>query len=439
MAEFRINRREVVLGGAASGLAASTASASAACLPGGASADPALLKQLDQDLKTHASFGVKLSGGQGDRQTADWIAGRLEAAGFTVERTAVTVPGFAPEKTRLTLEGGPSAELFVQAPATVTPRGGVTAKVKLVYSVHQAPAAAGAIAIVVLPFGRYAALFSGVVGSMLDAAMAAKPAGVVLVPSGPTGEVVGLNTRLTPQPAPWAMLAPHDLDKFEAALTGETEGTLFVTGSTASRQSQNVIAKRERGPDWLVFSTPRSGWFQCVGERATGTAALLELAQWAARTYPELSILAINSGGHEYDFVGMHQAMKSDLPAPEKTKLWVHLGATLATRDAQQLGGRMMGMLPSADPQRILMATDKITPIAKQAFAGLTGYEVPVAVVPGAGELGGIVAKGYDKAFAGLGLHRWFHTRLDDLKTVDAKLLLPVVEAHRSVMKSVLG
>jgi hypothetical protein len=439
MAELNINRRDVVLAGVASGLVASPASGLAACLPDGRTSNPDLLRQLDQDLKTHASFGIKLSGGMGDRKTGDWIAGRLKAAGFSVDRPAVTVPAFDPSETRLVLNGGHSIELFAQAPATVTPKDGVTAKVELVYSTHQARSATGAIAVVVVPYGRHAALFTGLVAPILDAALAAKPAAVVLVPTGPTKEVIALNTRLTPQPVPWAIMAPRDLPKLEEALGPDKRATLLVTGQSGSRQSSNVIATRKSGPNWLVLSTPRTGWFECVGERGTGTAAFLELAQWATRTYPDLSILAMNSGGHEYDFIGTREATRSAPTPPERTKLWVHIGATLAARDAQQLGDRVTGMLPSADPQRVLMTTDTIASIAKDAFAGLSGYERPIAVVPGAGELGGIVAKGYDKAFAVLGIHRWLHTRLDDLEKVDAGLLLPVVEAHRSVMKSVLG
>jgi Zn-dependent M28 family amino/carboxypeptidase len=56
-----------------------------------------------------------------------------------------------------------------------------------------------------------------------------------------------------------------------------------------------------------VISTPRSGWFDCVGERGTGTAVFLELARWAVDRFPDHSIHLVNAGAHEYYFAGSHK------------------------------------------------------------------------------------------------------------------------------------
>lgn len=398
-----------------------------------------LLAQFSADLKTHAGFGIKRSGSQGDRATAGWISQRLKASGFSVETLPFDVPFFEPKKAELSFAGGKSTSLFVQPVAVTTPEAGITAPVVPVYSIYDAPAVEDKIAVVILPYGRYAAIFVGEVERLLSATAKARPRAIVLVTTGPTGKAVGLNTRAEPVvPMPLAFLAPEDLEGVREFVATRATATLVVEGDAGLRPSWNVIGRRERGDRWLALSTPRTGWFDCASERGTGTAVFLELADWAARHYPDLSIVALNGGAHEIDFGGIHEAM-AYAPPPERTAVWAHIGAALATRQAHLLGGRNLGLLNIAESERIVMATDPMMDAAAKYFAGLPGLETPAEVMPGAGELGDIVARGYKNAFAVLGLHRWFHTSEDTLDKTDAKLLLPVYEAHRRMIQGALG
>jgi hypothetical protein len=68
-------------------------------------------------------------------------------------------------------------------------------------------------------------------------------------------------------------------------------------------------------------------------------------------------------------------------------------------------------------------------------FAGLAGLDEPGLVRPQAGELSTFTDLGYEKAFACIGQHRWFHTVGDTLDCVDAGLLLPVVRAHQDTIR----
>jgi hypothetical protein len=401
-----------------------------------------LREQLAEDLASHAAFGDKISGGQGDLATAEWIAGRLERSGYSIETTKFDIPSFDARETKLTI-GANAIDIFAQPVVVATPPTGITAPVALVHDVYEAVGARDKIALIVLPFERHASVFSRTVAPLLNAAVQAGAKAAVLVPTGPTGKIVALNTRLTPvAPIAVAVIAPAEIPAVLKAIQGDQPATLTITGTSGTRTTPNIVGTRKRGLSWLVISTPRTGWFGCVGERGTGTAAFLELCAWAAQQFPELSVLAINSGGHEYDFSGMHRAMGSAPPA-EQTLLWAHLGAGLATRDSLDLGGRdvggrELGLLPSADPQRVLMTTDNLRVDATAAFAGISGLERPIPILPGAGELSGMIDHGYRRAFAVLGIHRWFHTRDDGLDKVDAGLLLPVVEAHKRIISAAL-
>ncbi|WP_413791822.1 MULTISPECIES: hypothetical protein [unclassified Pseudomonas] len=395
-----------------------------------------LLQQLQRDLEKHAALGDKGSGGKGDRGTADWIASRLKASGYVIEEQNVSLPHFETVRSELAWEGH-KVQVKPQPVVVSTSTAGLTAKAVLIHDPSQAPEASGKIAVLVLPHDKHAALFMGQAGRFLEAAVKAAPAAIVIVPVGPTGGIVGLNTRLKPMTdVPIVVMAPSDLPSLIPAIMQDRSITLTVSGQASQRDTVNLIGRRVAGKKWLVISTPRTGWFSCVAERGTGTAAFLHLAQWAAKRFADHSICVINSGGHEMDFAGMHKAVPL-APPPEATAIWTHIGAGLATRDCLDLASRDTPFfLPSADPQRALMVSPALMDKATRVFAGLPGLERPLNALKGKGELSGIIERGYLNAFAVLGVHRWFHTQEDTLEKVDASLLIPVVEAHKSMIEA---
>jgi hypothetical protein len=85
------------------------------------------------------------------------------------------------------------------------------------------------------------------------------------------------------------------------------------------------------------------------------------------------------------------------------------------------------------------MATEKARDAVIASFAGLEGLENPGVVQSQAGELSTFTDMGFDKAFACIGQHRWFHTTGDTIDCVDARLLLPVVRAHQATIARLVG
>ena len=433
---MKTNRRQVISAGLSLPFAAALAGRGEAAAKEMASDAPAIA-QIADDLEKYASFGIMRSGRPGDLGAAKWISDRLSAAGFAVESLPVPVPHFDAAKSAVTV-GDQEIEVAPQPIVVPTDASGIHAQAVLVRDDYDARHAKDKIAFVVLPFGRHAAIFSPGILSLLNAAVDAGAKAVVIVTTGPTGLVIALNTRLKPMaPVPIALMASRDLPVIARAIADGKEVTLTVTGKAEELQTTSLIARRKAGKHWLAFSTPRSGWYSCVGERAPGTAIFLEMCDWAAKRFPDLSLFAINSGGHELDFVGMHEAIKKG-PPPGDTLIWTHLGAGLATRDLLEIGVRQITMLPTADPQRVMMASKPLMDNVTKAFDGISGYERPIPAISGAGELSGIIDLGYEKAFAGLGVHRWCHTPEDSLDKVDARLVLPVLEAHKAVVEQVV-
>jgi hypothetical protein len=392
--------------------------------------------RLAADLERHASFGAKFSGGPGDTATAAWIAGRLRRAGYAVAETTFAAPFFIERAARLA-SGDAVVGVVPQAPVLVTGAGGITGRLALVEDA--VGEVRGRIALVVAPFARHAALFPDRgIGATVRAAAEGGAAAVVIVTTGPSGEAVALNA---PEDGPFvgvptAVLAPKRAAPFVAAARAGAEATLTLDGEATHRPSPNVVARLERGHRWIAVSTPRSGWFDCVGERGTGTAVFLALAEWVAQRFPRESVFLMNTGGHEYFFAGSHRVLHEAPPAAA-TAVWAHIGATLAARDATLRDGRLV-MLDTVDAGRTLMATASAQVAARAAFRGLAGLEEPVAVRPQAGELSTFTDRGYEHAFAVLGQHSWFHTVEDTLERVDARLLLPVLRAHQRTIERVV-
>jgi hypothetical protein len=401
--------------------------------------DPAATARLQRDLEIHASFGLKFAASGGDHATADWTAERLRGLGYRVDVPEFDAPFFVPRLTEMAV-GTVTAQLVPQAPVATTGPAGVEAELSIVGEDGAIGDVAGKIALIITPFARHAALFpTRGIGMTVRRAVDAGAVGVVIVTMGPSNEAVALNCPDAGPfvPVPLAVLAPKDAAPMIAAARAAARARVVIDGEATRRPCKNVIGRLERGSEWIAMSTPRSGWYHCVAERGTGQAAFLEIADWLTGMFPRHSIFVMNTGAHEYFFAGSHHALEH-APPPDRTRVWAHIGATLAARDAIEVDGQW-GMLDTVDPDRRTMATPLALDAVKSNFAGLVGLDEPGEVRPQAGELSTFTDMGFDKAFACIGLHRWFHTVGDTIDRVDARLLLPVVTAHKATIRELVG
>jgi hypothetical protein len=382
----------------------------------------------------YQSFGDKASGGPGDTASGAWLEGELKRLGYDVRRQVIETPAYDGDAT-LTA-GSARAAVIPAATVVPTPAGGVSGPLYL------AGAGKGpGIALIVLPYARWSTMV-GQVERRVRAAFAAGASAAVVVTTGPTGEACALNTPVDRAlfDRPVAILAPKDAEPFlQAAARGET-ATLTMAGRSYRRPAFNVTARLDRGAArTLVISTPRSGWFGCAGERGTGLAAWWLGSRWAARAKLPVNVALIATSGHEYEYAGGERFIAELAPKPKDTALWVHFGANVAARDWHERGP-VLSPLPSADPQRFLLASPALVAAARTAFAGQPGLEQPYAADPAqtAGELASILKAGYDPLIGIFGSHRFHHTRSDDLRCVSPALIPPVAEAMTKVISGVL-
>ena len=425
------SRRKVVGGAATLGVASAARPAAAA-----AGSDARWLQSV---LERYAGFGDKASGGPGDEACGAWLEGELARAGYACSRQMFETPYFEPRQASLVCDAARAA-VIPQAVVVATGASGVTGPLRRADSAGEL---AGAIALVVLPFKRWASIADPQAARPLVEALQRGAAGAVLVTTGPSGEAIALNvtSKRVVFDRPVAVLAPKDAPPFMSAAAEGRPATLTLDGRGGRRPAWNLLARLDRGAaKTVIVTTPRSGWFGCAAERGSGLAVWLDLARWLPRSTRGVNLEFAANSGHEYEFLGGEHYLEARAPKPAATKAWVHIGASAAARDWHELGGRLLP-LPDADSQRVLIATKGFLAPVRRAFHGISGLEAAY-LAEGAmagGELVNVLRAGYPDAIGLYGAHRYFHTRADDLRCVSGDLVKPVADAFRNAILACLA
>lgn len=412
------------------------AAAPAAALTG--APDPFAEARFQHNLERYAGFGVKATGGAGDKACGGWLEAGLVSLGYNVQRQTFQAPYFDIAKAELR-SGAAVTPVIPQAVVVPTGPKGLTAPLRLAQTGADLKAA---IALVVLPAKRWSTIKDPDVQTALKAAFDGGAAAAVVVTTGPSRQALALNA---PADAPMfgkpvATFGPLEAEPFIAAAKAGTSATLTLAGTLGRRAAYNLIGRRKGGGQGtMIISTPRSGWFTCGAERGSGVAAWLALAAWAARSPLKCDIELLATSGHEYEYLGGEHYIAELAPKPAQVKLWVHLGANVAARDWRETPTGL-APLDTADGNRVLMASANLLEPARRAFAGQPGLAQPRLgdIENSAGELTNTLKAGYAPLIGVFGSHRFHHAKADDLRCTSAALTRQAAVAFRDVIAGVV-
>lgn len=395
------------------------------------------IARVADDLSRYIGFGSKQSGGAGDTACGHWLADELHRAGFAVETHDLSVPCFAPKRCEIAADDARAA-LWSQPIVVPTTDHGVSGPLVRVDANGRADAPlAGAVALVDLPYGRWSSALAKPIRAPIDAAVAAGAKAVIVITNGPTGKIIALNAdgRAPMFPGPVGLIAPADAAPFLAAAMQHRSAIVRLSGEQGRRTAFNLIGRLDRGSkQWVVVSTPRSGWFGCAGERGGGIAAWLDLARWAPAALQDYNLAFLCNSGHEYENLGAEQSLQTIAPRPDETRFWLHLGANLAARDWHE---GLFGLKPirGTDSQRYLVVSPELLPASRRLFAGLAGLESPYSSeMLSAGELTPILAAGYRSVAGIFGVHRFHHVSDDDARCVQPEAVATTIMAFRELL-----
>jgi hypothetical protein len=388
--------------------------------------------RLYNDVARYASFGSHRFGSPGDRATTDWVAGELQAAGLSVEfqpvilgrqyfvdRAIAEVDGATVEATPFWWPPEDKSSFRLTAP--VTREGEV----------------AGKILWIELPYDRGAYLGPSHRAAIAQAA-ARGPKAILLVIGNPGDDRFAYNVTQedAPWPVPVMVVAGKARGVFERALTSGVPVTLDVAGRYERNVAgRNVVARFGAGTGpAVVVSTPMTGWYDCVCERGPGIANFLALARIVAAEKLPGNFVFVATAGHEIGHGGMELFLKQGAPPPQDTLVWLHLGASNACYAWTEGPQGFTREDRVDDALRFLVLSPSAVSLVGETFAAIKATRL-VAEKQAVGELRDVHAAGYRNFIGMAGLHRFFHTPADDLRTTGPEILEPVARAFADALR----
>lgn len=265
--------------------------------------------RLYATVQEYAALGAHhRTGTAEDGRTLDWFEDRVRALGATTERQPWSFDRYDAEWS-VTVDGAEVAALplFYEGTGTID-------------SASPLVAAVGAVAAGTLP--GWAAIVAG-------ARAKGAPVAVVATTGASGGLVAPNRSPAEPGSGLPALLVAGDLaGRLPTASVRARLAARIVAGRTG-----NVVGRIGPGPDRdrLVLTTPLSGWFRCAGERGTGIAVMLAVAERLAAE--DVPLLINGNSGHELIDLGAHRFAETKPPG----RAIVHFGASVAAGS----GGRL--------------------------------------------------------------------------------------------------
>jgi len=376
------------------------------------------------DVETYYDFGVHRTGYEGDLRTSAWLAGRLRDMGLDVDEHRFAIRQFFLSEASIVDGTGRIAAFPIWLPRA-TPPEGLTAKLVRVDQNTPAGDIRGSIAWLDPARGSVAALD--------ERAVTAGAAAMIFVSSdrSGTGLFQAVNAERSyvdvERPVPTLVFGAAEVDRLRGSLGRDV--TVRITGRMVEdAEATSVLASRvvDERADWIVVSTPSSGWFTNAGERGGGIAMLLALAEWTSRRMPALNYMFVANSGHELDYLGarlLHDAHVA--PEPDRTRAWVHLGAQIATPPWEDVDGAL------TPTDRVttgtLQASENLAPIMAAAFNDLPMFTLRTDT--NIGEFRDLVEAGYQGLGIVGGSNPWFHVPGDDPRGVSGETLAAVTAA----------
>jgi len=392
-------------------------------------------ESLFRDITTYVQMGEHRTGTPGEECATAWIAEELKKAGLRVSFQDLTLRQFFVHTCSLAADDRMVPCFPWWYPRGTGPR---PLRAELASFGAEGMELRAKIALVKQQGRWMSARLRDTVDSMVSDMASAGALAVVFVSESPSGELVAVNTSDTaqPWPIPVVLAGPRDEQTLAVAASNHIEVSLLVDGIDETKATaRNVFGRwgNDHG-DVIVVSTPKSGWFTCGGERGPGIAIVLALARWIGQRRPRTNFWLDFNTGHELFNLGTRKFLAEAAPPPDRVRLWLHLGANIAT---YRFEDTTAGIKRFADPAKypVVASHAEILPLVKQSFSRTP--EIKPEVRPGVGEFGPVAEAGYRGFGIYGGPYRYFHNPGDALQGTSPELLEPVMQAVINAIEAI--
>jgi len=283
--------------------------------------DMNLADRVSEVVREYDAQGWHRTGTEADAASASWLAERAVNLGVRAELESFPLDRVQPLTAYIEV-GGRKAVGIPLFDCGYTDADGIRGHLSLANE-------DGDIGLVELPVGGEPTQFVEL--------RSAERHRVIVAAIRPNGAAAGPALRNagrfgSPFGPPVLQVAYEDLPWLTEAATRRSEAVAVVHTRRVPSRSFNVFA-RVPGKDsslplgWVM--TPRSGWWNCAGERGGGIACWLEAMRALATEPPERDVFFIASAGHELGHFGLLRFLERRPNVIAQSSGWVHLGANI--------------------------------------------------------------------------------------------------------------
>jgi len=390
---------------------------------------------LFETVKTFVKLGEHRTATATDSATSAWLKSELDSIGATTQYTEFPVSQFFFNEGKL-LYDDKSIEVFPVWPVKEGLHLSVSGIVVDDRKLKNISDVKGKLVLTHLQHVHGAS--NPLIVAQIDTFIKAGAIGVLAIPENNTGEIIALNTFENQKPwnAPVYEIAPKDTAIIYKAISDNKPVRIEIKGEVKNVTARNILAKIGSGKQYVVISTPISGWFRTGGERGPGIAIWLGLAKWAKENisqFPDYTFIFTGNSGHELNILGASAFLDKAAPKPEETKLWIHLGAAVAVKEWKEENGKWV-LTDSVDSKRGIYYSSSLANSFETAFEHIQAKKVKGlednkdSIKPG-GEGALYHEHGYNKLVSIAYAHRLHHVKTDDENTTSPELLLELEKA----------
>lgn len=349
----------------------------------------------------YTSFGIHRTGTETEIESTKWVASELENIGFDTQLQELKFNRFDLKNHKLIVDGKEIDSFPFWFPVA-TGSEPVEAKLTM-YDEEKPETMKGKVVYYDMPGLQTNADISAIAEKAKEAGAVAVIS-TVIQPNGlPSGQNTRANNTENAIALPSLIVSASQKDVIKEAADKNAEVSVLIEGeSIPDSVAYNVIAKLDNNADeWVVVTTPLSGWFVCNAERGGGVGLFLELAQNVKNWDSNVNYLFIGNTGHELNFSGAHES-EQFVPEPEDVKVWLHCGSSIAAKE------------PIVENFEFIGFSQDIAEDVNNAFKDVEGLKVQNDEAKlMQSELGSFISKGYS-AFGFFGANKDFHTEADN-------------------------
>lgn len=290
-------------------------------------ASVAMERRLGAIISAYDAQGNHRTGTEVDAASARWLAGEVRKTGLIPKREPYELSRVDPEECYLRIDGRriEGFPLF---------DGGFTSSAGVSGSLVEGTDRSGEI--VLTAAGTTLASTSAASSSTASLAdlRSGNSKGIVLLTEGyrPGLSLINATRFADPFGPPVLQVSNAEREWLSIRARSGAAATLVVKAKRTAARSFNVIGKisgTKKHLRPLIISTPRSGWWQCAGERGGGLACWLETMRVLAAKRPARDCLFVAFSGHELGFLGIRDFVRRRAGILGHAHTWIHFGANL--------------------------------------------------------------------------------------------------------------